>query len=103
LAAGDEYKILISETGVGPTNYGVDIPLTQDSSVMKTYFGNYPVPASAMQGTLDANGQAAASLSIPADIPSALIGNTYFFAAIAIPAGLLPTYSSAVVRLTIIP
>lgn len=102
-AAGlDEYKILISETGIGPTTYGVDIPLTQDSLVIDTFFGNYPVPGiSAMHGTLDASGDGTASLTVPAGIPAGLVGRTYYFAAIANQAGQLPEYSSAAFALEI--
>jgi hypothetical protein len=102
-ASMNEYKILISGSGTGPTHYGVDIPLTQDGLVIDTFIGNYPAPASNMHGTLDANGQASASLSIPAGVPSALIGNVYYLAAIANQAGQLPEFSSVAVSLTIIP
>ncbi len=104
-AAGfDEYKILISKSGVGPTWYGVDIPLTQDSLVLDTYFGIYPVPVyNNMHGTLDANGDASGSLTVPAGIPSALIGNTYYFAAIANQIGQLPEFSSVAILITITP
>jgi hypothetical protein len=80
-AGSDDYKILISKSGIGPTNYGVDIPLTQDSLVTDTFLGNYPVPTTNnMHGTLDANGQASANLP-----------------------GQLPAYSSAPTTLTITP
>ena len=104
-AAGfDEYKILISKSGTGPTWYGVDIPLTQDSFVIDTFYGNYPVPTTnGLQGTLDSFGKASGSLTVPAGIPAALIGNTYYLAAIANQAGQLPEYSSVAVSLTITP
>ena len=104
-AAGfDEYKILISKSGIGPTRYGVEIPLTQDSLVLDTYFGIYPVPVyNDLHGTLDANGDASGSLTVPAGIPSALIGNTYYFAAIANQIGQLPEFSSVAVLITITP
>lgn len=101
-AAGHDYKVLISATGVGPTNYGVDIPLTQDSVVIDSFFGIYPVPNySNMHGTLDASGNASASITVPAGIPAALVGRTYYLAAIASQAGQLPAYSSAAVSLEI--
>jgi FG-GAP repeat protein len=104
-AAGfDEYKILISESGVGPTRYGVDIPLTLDSLVLDTYSGIYPVPVyNDLHGTLDANGDASGSLTVPAGIPSALIGNTYYFAAIANQIGQLPEFSSVAIPISITP
>ncbi|MCP4091820.1 MAG: hypothetical protein GY747_00075 [Planctomycetes bacterium] len=103
-AAGlDQYKILISQTGMGPVTYGVAIPLTRDSLVLDTFFGNYPVPGtSGMHGTLDAAGHASASMTIPAGIPAGLVGRTYYFAAIANQPGQLPEYSSAAMALRII-
>jgi FG-GAP repeat protein len=104
LAGFDTYKVLISETGIGPTNYGVDIPLTLDALVMATYFGNYPFPNYRdLQGTLDADGNGFASFTLPTGLPSSMIGNVYYFAAISNPAGLLPEFSSVAVSITIIP
>jgi hypothetical protein len=101
-AAFDEYKVLLSASGTGPTTYGVDIPLTQDSVVMDSFFGNYPVPNySNMHGTLNASGNASASFTIPAGIPSALVGRTYHFAAIANQPGQLPEYSSIAVAIEV--
>jgi hypothetical protein len=102
-ASSHAYKVLISESGIGPTNYGVDIPLTQDALVIDTFLGGYPVPATNMHGTLDAIGNATASLTIPAGIPSSLIGNVYYLAAIANQVGQLPEHSSVAVSLTITP
>jgi hypothetical protein len=102
-AAFDDYKVLLSATGTGPTTYGVDIPLTQDSLVIDTFFGNYPVPNHTnMHGTLDASGDATASLTIPAGIPPGLIGRTYYFAAIANQPGQLPEYSSVAVAIEVV-
>ncbi|NQU49630.1 MAG: FG-GAP repeat protein [Planctomycetes bacterium] len=103
-AASKEYKVLISQSGIGPTYYGVNIPLTQDSLVIDTFFGNYPVPIySDLHGTLNADGNASASLTIPAGIPSSLIGNTYYLAAIANSLGNLPEHSSIAKTVTIVP
>ncbi|NQU49811.1 MAG: FG-GAP repeat protein [Planctomycetes bacterium] len=103
-AATDDYKILISASGAGPTTYGVEIPLTQDGVVLDTYFGNYPVPThSGMHGTLDTSGNASASLTVPAGLPSGLIGNNYWIAAIANQPGQLPEYSSVAVVVKITP
>ena len=102
-AAAQNYKVLISETGTGPTTYGIAIPLTQDSLVIDTFFGNYPAPTNNMHGSLDAVGDAAAMLTVPAGSPAALIGRTYYLAAIANQAGQLPEYSSAVALITITP
>lgn len=104
-AGGLDYKVLISINGVGPTHFGVDIPLTQDRLVEDTYFGNYPVPGSSnMHGTLNPTGGAAAQFPVPAGLAPSLIGRTFWFAAIATPAGqLLPTHSSVAVPVTITP
>ena len=98
-----DYKVVISETGAGPTLYGVDVPLTQDGMVIDTFLGNYPVPnTTGMHGVLDAGGNASANMAIPANIPAGLVGNTYWFAAIANPTGALPTHSSAAQTVTIV-
>jgi FG-GAP repeat protein/VCBS repeat protein len=98
-----KYRVLISASGTGPTNYGVPIPLTQDSLFIDTYFGNYPMPNySDLHGTLNATGDATASLTLPAGMQS-LIGRTFYLAAIANPTGQLPEYSSIAVPLTITP
>jgi hypothetical protein len=61
-AAGDDYKVLISAAAFGPTTDGVEIPLTQDSMVVDTFLGNYPMAVhSNLLGTLSATGQAQAS------------------------------------------
>jgi hypothetical protein len=104
LAKGWDYKVLISASGTGPTNFGVQIPLTQDQMVLDTFWGNYPVPVhSGMQGVLDSSGNADASMTIPAGLPSALIGNTYYFAAIVMGPYNVASYSSEVALLTITP
>ncbi len=101
---GMDYKVLISQTGTGPTTYGVDIPLTQDSLVIDTFFGNYPLPGhSGMHGTLDAFGDATASMPVPAGIPSGLVGAVFYTAAIAFPSGQLPEASSVAVDITVVP
>ena len=103
-AAFDHYKVLISETGTGPTFYGTEIPLTLDHLVGQTFFGSYPVMTySNMHGTLNASGNASASLTLPSGIPSALIGKTYYLAAIANPPGRLPEFSSVAVAVEITP
>ena len=94
-SAGKDYKVLASASGTGPTNYGIDIPLTLDSLVIDTYRGNYGLPNhSAMHGVLDTNGDATASMTIPAGLPSSMIGNSYWFAVIAEPSGGLPEATS---------
>ena len=102
-AAFFEYKVLASASGTGPSFYGVDIPLTHDSLVRNTFSGIYPIVSSTMHGTLDANGDGNASLTIPAGISTSLIGRTYYLAAVANQPGQLPEYSSVAVSLEITP
>ena len=99
-----DYKVLMSATGVGPTFFGVDIPLTQDALTVDTYYGNYPTPNHYnMHGTLNADGNSNATLTIPSGLPISLIGNTYYLAAIAFPQGLPPEISSVAISVTITP
>ncbi len=103
-AALDGYKILISTSGTGPIHFGVDIPLTLDSMVRDTFYGNYPFSTySNLHGTLDVAGNAAATITIPAGLNINLIGRTFYFAAIANQPGNLPEYSSIAVPVTIVP
>jgi hypothetical protein len=100
----DEYKILISITGTGPTSYGVEIPLTRDFMVNRTFLGDYPFPTHyGMQGTLDPYGKASAQIVAPAGLPQSLIGRTNWLAAIASPPGSVPEFSSVAVPITITP
>lgn len=101
-ASFDSYKVLISATGVGPSFYGVEIPLTRDALVVSTFLGNYPFATYAnLHGTLDANAQASASITVPAGLQAGLIGRTFWLAAIANQAGQLPRYSSVAVAIGI--
>jgi FG-GAP repeat protein/VCBS repeat protein len=100
----DDYKVLISASGTGPSYFGVLIPLTRDPLVTETFHGNYPVTVySDLHGSLDASGNASASLTVPAGIPSALIGTSFYLAAIANQVGQMPEDSSAAVTITITP
>jgi FG-GAP repeat protein len=97
------YKVLISSSGMGPIHFGIDIPLTLDLMLRKTILGNYPVPTSTLQGTLNATGDGFGQLLIPAGLPAALIGQVYYLAVIAHRPGQLPELSSVAISLTIIP
>ncbi|NQU48403.1 MAG: FG-GAP repeat protein [Planctomycetes bacterium] len=97
-----EYKVLISQTGVGPIHLGVDIPLSLDNLVVDTAQGHYPVAVhNTLQGALDANGNASGDLTVPAGISSALIGQVYYVAAIAHQTNRRPEYSSVATSVTI--
>lgn len=98
------YKILISASGKGPFHDGVDIPLTWDSLVQDTDAGNYPMPDTQnMHGNLDYWGQANAGLRLPGGLPAAIIGRSFYFAAVASPLGADPAYSSIATTLTFLP
>lgn len=104
LAAGLDYKVLLSEAGVGPTTYGVAIPLTADSLTLRSDQGYYPMPgAFAMHGQLDALGDASAGFTIGPGSASHYIGRTLWIAAVAMPSGSLPVYSSIPVSVTLEP
>ena len=98
------YRILLSATGVGPTNYGVDIPLTSDSYTVASFTGRYPVNShNNMHGQLSVFGRANATLNLPAGMPTSLIGSRFYFAAVASPTGALPAYSSIAIEIVIVP
>ena len=98
------YKVLASTSGMGPIDYGVGIPLGFDALFVATFSGNYPVPTTNAHGTLDADGDATASFTMPTGMPSSLIGNTFHLAAIASLPGLqIPAFSSMGVAITITP
>jgi len=104
LAAGDEYKVLMSARGVGPTTYGVEVPLTQDSLVIDTFMGNYPMSVyTGLHGTLSGTGDAAGSFTLFAGLLPNLIGRTFWLAAIANQPGQLPEYSSVAIPVKILP
>lgn len=102
-AAFFEYRVLVSNSGMGSGFYGVEIPLTMDSLVMSTYAGNYfTLMESGMHGTLDSSGKAVAAFTFAPGMASGLVGATYHLAAIANPAGQLPAYSSVAVAIEIV-
>jgi len=103
LAATQDFKVLISASGNGPSFYGVDIPLTLDSLVLDTIAGIYPhaTPIN-MHGTLDVLGNATSTVSFTS-LPPSLVGQSVYLATIAGPAGQLPEYSSAAIRVEMTP
>ena len=103
-AAHFDYKILMSASGFGPSNHGVNIPLTQDFYTWSTYLGNYPFPnAGEMQGSLDHEARASVNLQIAPGLPASLIGSQFQLAAIAMPGTVQAHYSSSAHSLTITP
>lgn len=103
-AANYEYRVLLSTHGTGPYNLGVDIPLSADNTMRNSWFGIYPFPNStSMQGTLDANGKATAIIAAPAHHFTRAIGAAGYLAAVAMPAGSLPEFSSRSVTIFVQP
>ncbi len=105
IAADHGYRVLLSLSGEGPLNYGIQIPLTMDTLVEESSAGSFPsfmVPFQ-MNGFLNSEGRAFAGFSTPAGIPPSGIGKTLYFAAVASPPGGTPEASSVVVPITILP
>ncbi|PCJ54123.1 MAG: hypothetical protein COA70_05655 [Planctomycetota bacterium] len=103
-AAFQDYITLMSITGTGPIFFGVGIPLSIDSFLLDSATGVYPFAiTSNLHGTLDASGNASASITFPAGVFNFAIGRTFWLAAVSLPTGLLPTHSSVVVATEIVP
>ncbi len=103
-AAGYGYATLLSASGTGPFVHGIYIPLTLDSLVADCAAGRYPVPTHVgLQGNLDFEGDAIGSMQIPAGLSASLVGRVFHVAAVAFPTGLLPTYSSISLPITVDP
>jgi hypothetical protein len=104
VAANYEYRVLASASGVGPTIFGVAVPLTLDSLAQRSWYGVYPgVNKGNLQGILDANGDGFATVRITAGNWPELVGMVFHLAAIAMPPGELPKHSSVAVPITILP
>jgi FG-GAP repeat len=99
-----DYKILLSQSGIGPTDLGILIPLSLDQLFFDSFFGNYPFRTySGMQGRLNEKGTASAKFSLPPGLPSSLIGQMFFAAAVAHQPNQLPEQSSVFIPIQIIP
>jgi FG-GAP repeat protein len=96
--AGARYAVLASITGTGPVVMaGLQIPLTQDNIFNRIIGGNVPAPLQGAHGTLNANGQALATLTAGPALSSA-VGRTIYFAAVSYDVGPLTGRQSSVVR-----
>ena len=94
--AGMNYMVLASHSGTGPITRNIEIPLSADTTLWNSSQGQYAVSThQGMHGTLDAAGNASASLTAPAGINPWLLGRTYWFAAIVLDANGIPQASSA--------
>ncbi|MHC4838361.1 MAG: hypothetical protein ACYTF3_09300, partial [Planctomycetota bacterium] len=77
-----DYKVLVSTSGNGPGPFGV--PLTVDAVARESFLGNYPFPSQGMQGALDAQAEAQASIDIPGGLPPGLLGLRFWLAAVVL-------------------
>lgn len=103
-AGSMEYRVLASASGTGPTWHGVDIPLTKDPLLRRSWDRNYlGARASDLRGQLDANGDASAVIRVTAGHWPTLVGRTYHLAAVAMVPSQLPSYSSVAVPLSFVP
>ena len=104
-AAGEQYRLLLSATGTGPTWRGVEVPLTVDALTTRSWAGIYwPAKAHQAHGPLDASGDARPKLVFPAQVLSSLVGTDLYCAAVAHPSGSsLLSRSSVAVPITIVP
>ena len=94
-AAGMEYRVLASRSGVGPIHYGVDIPLGYDPLLLRSIGGYYPgALEGGLHGTLDANGDAIAVIRLTAGNWQDLIGRNYHMAVVVIQNDGMPVISS---------
>jgi len=104
IAAGFRYKVLLSLTGIGPTQFGVNIPLSLDRAVLDSFVGIYPVNTnSQLHGFLDSQGGGHASMTFDSNLPVILTGHTLWFATIANAPGELPSHTSIVIPVVLAP
>jgi len=82
--AGQEYGLLLSSHGTGPTLLkGLPVPLTRDRFFAASAQGNTPPQGIDFQGFLDSKGKAFARFTAaPGTLPARLIGRTLFLAAV---------------------
>jgi hypothetical protein len=100
------YQVLLSASGVGPTTYGIEIPLTVDLLVMRSHQGNYPFSSSSnLHGNLDVAGNASASFTVlSSQILPSMIGRTFHLAAVTSQVSAqVAEFSSVAIPITIVP
>lgn len=103
-AAGRPYRLLASASGIGPVRHGVEIPLTPDALMQRTWRGDY---AGALlgghHGVLDASGRATSVLRITAGNWLETLGRTYHVAAVVLDSAGVPMLSSVAVPVSFVP
>ncbi|MHC4838529.1 MAG: VCBS repeat-containing protein [Planctomycetota bacterium] len=102
--AGRPYRVLFSASGVGPTTFGVKVPLTDDALLRRSLAGSAPFSQSAgLQGRLDAAGRASASFTLLPGAAGGVVGRHLDYAAVVFGPGPTGLASSVARRLTIQP
>lgn len=100
--AGHSYYCLVSMTGTvpGTTVGSTSIPLNPDSLTLLGINHPYTLPFNNFVGTLDTNGRATATLSLPIGLPLSLLGKRIYGAALTVaPSGNLGVSSGSDVYL----
>ncbi|KAA3614297.1 MAG: hypothetical protein DWQ01_00925 [Planctomycetota bacterium] len=99
------YQLLYSGAGTGPIQIqGLDVPLSYDLFLVNSYLGNYEGSFSNPSGLLDAAGNGAVDLTIPAGaVPPGILNQTIYFAAISRLAWGTWEYASVALPVTFLP
>lgn len=96
--AGREYRLLLSRAARGSSFLGAtEIPLTRDGLYRSTVRGVYPVFMTGGAGTLDADGDATATLSF-SSLPLSFLGTTLYAAAVVWPSGWSEPHRSSICK-----
>ncbi len=102
--SGSYYALLGSATGTGPYVVGdVAIPLTNDAFFNLFATASAPSAFSGATGVLNINGDAVAMANVPAGYLSAMVGSSYWFAAVTLTSSFTPTLSSVSVEVAVTP
>ncbi|NQU49622.1 MAG: FG-GAP repeat protein [Planctomycetes bacterium] len=102
--ANKNYRVLASLSGTGPSFYGVDIPLSNDTAAMRTWSGIYaPGTPVNMHGTLDNKGNATASVSFAPNALQSIVGQNIYFAAVSLSNTDVPEASSVALTVLVTP
>jgi hypothetical protein len=98
------YKLLASASGNGPTFIGVDVPLTYDPTMQKTWDGSYPGTVEGRwHGTLNQNAQGHAVMQLQPGVRPYLIGVSLQLAVVAVHPNGPAIFSSTAVPLIFLP
>ncbi|MDA1259506.1 MAG: integrin alpha [Planctomycetota bacterium] len=101
-SANSAYEIFASALGTGPTiRGGVKIPLTMDYLLLRMH-RSPPAGWIGHHGVLNASGDAASTLTLPAGLAANYVGRTLWFAAVTMTGG-APTAASMPSPVTVMP